>query len=1336
MLSPSGVFINLLYFVNMALNIGQRVCLGFALLAVGVSCIAGCSGKFGLRFGDELCDSTRPCAVGSYCDDGICRSGEDPRRSNSGGSSVPVFDGDWTDPSDANVSPPIEASCRTDAQCGPREACVQGECLSTPCADVACGESESCGFQCIPTSAACEGVVCAPGLEVCSGGRCVPSCTPDLCDVGCDPTADSTNCSPQGQCINDTVCLGGRCVDVLPCDNRFCPDGFLCSLLGCQDVDPCNPSPCQPGWSCRVEDGAARCVENLCSGVRCGAGEVCRSGNCVDPCASIPCDQGGRLCPDNASCCDKVCCEAGLQCRDGECLPPAGICEPQCEPGEICVDSRCVCRNGAAGQAVQTSDTCPGGECCQARGEQIGPGSAVCEDPCSPNTCPAEAPLCIRACTVENDFRCVSSCGEVSCELPNTVCDPADGGCKCGPPGQETETCESDECCFGANGCDDPCNPSNPCAGNPREKGCRRDCAEPQGYTCFDRCAGVSCSISSTVCDPIDGLCKCGTNNQLCPTESYCCVDGDVPGYGNDAAEICVADPCDPSPCGALQCIKDCVEPDGFTCRDNCTASRIDACLNGNSSRNPECNPMDGSCYCTVGGTPDVCAGSERCISDVSGNGAQNSLGCDDPCAPNPCGALACVRDGRLAKGFECVDRCTLPGAPSCGGERNPVCDSSTGACACGDLSAGFDTCNTSSAWNAGECCNANTCEQPCNDSSFPNNNPCTDDDTTNPTGNGDNTRCSIACADGGPDFTCSDPCGPTACGGGNAGSTARNPDCIRQTNNGGRSRCRCIDDSDGGIENCSGGQCCGSSGCYDPCAGNPCAAEAVNKRCEARCSPLDDAIPDYTCEPACTANSCPLSGSPGEPTCNPLTDGSFECLCGGAQCNGATAFCTAAEVCVPNPCEPDPCTSGVLTQCVIDRAQPAGFRCEDPCASVNCAQPQPDETRPGDGNSCVCACGSNSCTGSSAFCASGGVCDSDPCEPDPCTTGNNTACVVDRGQPNGYRCVDPCDGISCGQPEPDLVRNNDTCECACGSNTNCSGSTAFCTAAAVCDANPCDPDPCTTGNSTACVVDRAQPNGYRCVDPCAAVTCSQPEPTATRPGDGNTCVCVCGGSACTGENAFCVGGTTCDSDPCAPHPCEEDACVYDSSDDATPGFRCINYCDGSFGQPDEFTCPAQNPDCDNRVSDASSRCGCGIGFQECTNSQCCVGGSCSDACVGDPCSSDSLDARRCVSDCSQIIGYTCENWCPNGPSNSFAGSACTTPLTTCNPNNGNCECGQGENYESCSAGDNCCFVDEGNTSLGVECRAPQCTASSCAGNSDGRTSCNPCSGCFDPTGG
>ena len=125
--------------------------------------------------------------------------------------------------------------------CTGTQSCVNGTCVSNPCA----------------------GVTCDTG-KYCLGGTCVPSCA----DVTC---ATGQRCR-QGTCEPD------------PC-NEHCPFGEVCNDASGQCTeDPCKVRNCPSGQWCNPNDG--QCEDDPCvtSNIKCpNDGEVCRGGTCVDP---------------------------------------------------------------------------------------------------------------------------------------------------------------------------------------------------------------------------------------------------------------------------------------------------------------------------------------------------------------------------------------------------------------------------------------------------------------------------------------------------------------------------------------------------------------------------------------------------------------------------------------------------------------------------------------------------------------------------------------------------------------------------------------------------------------------------------------------------------------------------------------------------------------------------------------------------------------------------------------------------------------------------------------------------------------------------------------------
>ncbi len=839
------------------------------LVAVSGLTAWGCSARLELEYGQTLCDGQHPCAPGLVCVDSLCV----PEAAQGDGAAAgddDLLSGDWVGPPGDPAGWITGRFCRVDEQCEPGEACVDSQCIVAPCTGVTCPGTDTCSYRCLPTSLACDGVACADNLEECVAGVCLPSCvaTDPCVDPGCDEGSDP-NCVA-GACINATLCSGGVCVSVTPCDDRFCPPGFVCSL-SCAPIDPCSPSPCQAGWTCREELGEAVCIENPCSGLTCGGGEWCVGGECQDPCLNIDCALGGRRCPQaNQVCCDRVCCAPGLVCRFGQCLPPAGVCDPPCADDEICINSQCYCNEVPPALCGST-------ECCI---------DAACTDVCDPNPCAANPTdrLCVVDCAEAQGFRCADGCDAVVCSLPNTVCDPDDGQCKCGA---QEQLCTGGQCCV-AGQCDDPCTSPNPCAGNPENRGCQRDCNLANGYSCYNLCAAVTCTLPNTTCDFNDGLCKC---------------NGTI--------------------CGANQC-----------------------CLGG---------------------------------------------ACDDPCSPDPCGGLQCVRDCNQAAGYTCTNLC-LPTDPCVTNARNPDCQASSGSCRCHNLGPDtWATCNNS------QCCEAGVCVAPC---------------TPNPCVAAPNTRCNVLCAFSGPDYTCSDPCSGNNCATANGG---RNPDCLAQAS--GSALCTC--NAEGAP--CVAGECCQAAGCATPCSPNPCTTPP-NTRCTVACTSAND----YTCANPCSPNPC----AEPTPTCTPQADGTALCSCNGSACSGAAACCVNgnstcdADVCAPNPCASEPTNK----RCVRDCAQDLGYRCVSFCSGVNCSEPNPTC----DLNDGVCKCNGAVCSGAAACCVGTNTsCDADVCSPDPCASNpTNKRCVKDCAQDVGYRCDDWCSGVNCASP---LTCDPTDGVCGCG---------------------------------------------------------------------------------------------------------------------------------------------------------------------------------------------------------------------------------------------------------------------------------------------------------------
>lgn len=217
---------------------------------------------------------------------------------------------------------PADASCATDADCGPGELCSIDACAPSTCeCDPATAQwicTEDCNPGCVPASgcqgpspaeAACEADTdCAPG-EICDETACAPSgCVCDattglwVCDENCLPA-----CVAGSHACDDPNPADGACYTDADCDA-----GQTCAMAGCQPSD----CTCVDGeWAC-TDDCAGTCTgtcpgENPqgCVADGCPEGEVCaQAGTCVP--SSCGCDPatGQWICTED--------------CGGGICLPP------------------------------------------------------------------------------------------------------------------------------------------------------------------------------------------------------------------------------------------------------------------------------------------------------------------------------------------------------------------------------------------------------------------------------------------------------------------------------------------------------------------------------------------------------------------------------------------------------------------------------------------------------------------------------------------------------------------------------------------------------------------------------------------------------------------------------------------------------------------------------------------------------------------------------------------------------------------------------------------------------------------------------------------------------
>lgn len=219
--------------------------------------------------------------------------------------------------------------------------------------------------------------VCAEGVRQCRDGTlaCVATQEPsaEKCnglDDDCDGNADNGD----GLCAKNEVCVRGRCEPKCGTGEFRCGAGQVCTNGVCVQ-ESCAEKSCAAGSIC-VE---GECREP-CEGVACPFGQACRGGACADVCANIECDSGFACEPrpgtgsqgligvctscDCRGCGDGQTCSAHL-CVDDSCA------QRKCQAGTHCVAGNCV--DDCDGAKCPNGEHCAAGACVPDSGVGGGP---------------------------------------------------------------------------------------------------------------------------------------------------------------------------------------------------------------------------------------------------------------------------------------------------------------------------------------------------------------------------------------------------------------------------------------------------------------------------------------------------------------------------------------------------------------------------------------------------------------------------------------------------------------------------------------------------------------------------------------------------------------------------------------------------------------------------------------------------------------------------------------------------------------------------------------------------------------------------------------------------
>jgi hypothetical protein len=246
--------------------------------------------------------------------------------------------------------------CRDDRQCRKCERCRDGRCYGPKCAPgeflnyETCRCERKCDKTCPPGTVldwkTCEcrkecHVVCPHGQwlnpETC---QCVPH---EGCNKTCLPNQvlDPKTCTCLPKC--NIICGPNEWLNYKTCQcerrcNLTCQPGYVLNRerCVCEQKPPCSimcpPNTVLDPETCRCI-GVVPKLTGCKSNAECGAGMLCRNGQCV----KTPTDSG---CTSNGQC------GPGMLCRNGQCVkaPTDSGCssDGQCGPGMVCRNRQCV----------------------------------------------------------------------------------------------------------------------------------------------------------------------------------------------------------------------------------------------------------------------------------------------------------------------------------------------------------------------------------------------------------------------------------------------------------------------------------------------------------------------------------------------------------------------------------------------------------------------------------------------------------------------------------------------------------------------------------------------------------------------------------------------------------------------------------------------------------------------------------------------------------------------------------------------------------------------------------------------------------------------------------
>ena len=234
----------------------KLVALWAALVVVAVTAAGSCSVNH--RSGEFACETTRDCAAGRICNDGLCVS------------TRPIDAGVTLDtPSPLDAPLPIDApqamcpaqctSCDLDAKTCAVD-CGANPILCTHA--ITCPTGFSCKIDCTSERACRNGIDCADAADCTITCGVSQSCRSVTCGAG----ACKLDCEGLGSCANVTGGNGpttARCSGSTSCTDVTCGSGKC--VVDCVGPGSCTKADCGNACSCDVSCGnAAGCFAVSC----------------------------------------------------------------------------------------------------------------------------------------------------------------------------------------------------------------------------------------------------------------------------------------------------------------------------------------------------------------------------------------------------------------------------------------------------------------------------------------------------------------------------------------------------------------------------------------------------------------------------------------------------------------------------------------------------------------------------------------------------------------------------------------------------------------------------------------------------------------------------------------------------------------------------------------------------------------------------------------------------------------------------------------------------------------------------------------------------------------